>query len=493
MPATSALIAAILKERYRGKLRRMLNEETIMIDLMMESTHETDGSRITFPVHTARNTGTQAIGELGYLAASGQQGTDVVNVFPHNVQGSMTLYQFAMDKAYKKGAGAFISVLDLETTGLKNDLKQDCDRFAVAGGRIKGVLGGTGLAAAASTVTAVGANAVTGVGVVQDTWDWDGSYAWFDGTYGTQIVNAVPATWLVVDLFRIDQTGWGNAVTTTGTETAEYRTYVTDYDQAAGTIDIGVADNVAGVGAGFVMTAQDSGQIIAALGLAADTGTYIIGAGDLGTTFAYLDEPIGLFSWMYDPTYARDAANLGAYAGINRTVLGAGPAVLRSLAFTQTTGALYVRAAQTLQRIQHTIDFMDNASGRNPNVIFMNAMQRSRHMALMRTAGGGWGADQDTRSGKGKLDMGMGQLAYGGRKMKTSNKVPNGMMFLLSDDNLFLAELNPLDWLDADGNMLKMFNDGIGRRAAWDAYLYWSYQHYTDDPQGQMGIFGFTL
>lgn len=131
MAATMQTITAITKERYQGALRKQLAQDTVALSRIQRSssgvTSEVGGKYVTFPIHVSRNTGIGARNELERLPRPGQQGTRAVRIGLKYLYGSMQLSGQALALA-SSNPEAFISALDLETQGLRDDLAKDLNR-----------------------------------------------------------------------------------------------------------------------------------------------------------------------------------------------------------------------------------------------------------------------------------------------------------------------------------------------------------------------------
>lgn len=131
MPATLATVSAITKELYEGTLRKQLNSEVKTLRRIESSsegvTSEVGGKYVTFPIHTRRNAGIGARNELEALPTPGQQGTAGGRVGLKYLYGLARLSGQTMELV-KTNAQAFMSALELEMSGLKDDVKKDLNR-----------------------------------------------------------------------------------------------------------------------------------------------------------------------------------------------------------------------------------------------------------------------------------------------------------------------------------------------------------------------------
>lgn len=132
MPATLATVTAISKEVYQGTIVSQLQEEAVgwkRIQSTSEGvTDEVGGKYVTFPVKVRRNAGIGYRNEMEALPAAGQQGFNNVRVGLKYGYGRVRLSGQTF-KLVNKNFQAFSSAMDLEMTGLKNDLAKDTSRI----------------------------------------------------------------------------------------------------------------------------------------------------------------------------------------------------------------------------------------------------------------------------------------------------------------------------------------------------------------------------
>jgi len=124
MALTMTQADAVLKEFYIGALRETLNNEVLLKKYLEASKRQFAGRRVTFPTHTARNSGVGARSESAALPTAGFQSTDEVNITAAYVYGRLTL----TGQAKASGKHAFIETLAMEMEKLKDDLAQDVGR-----------------------------------------------------------------------------------------------------------------------------------------------------------------------------------------------------------------------------------------------------------------------------------------------------------------------------------------------------------------------------
>lgn len=206
MGATLTTLTAVMKELYEPPVREQLNDDVVALRRIertsagVEST--VGGKYVTFPIHTARNSGIGARRELETLPTAGFQGTVGVRVGLKYLYGmvGMSGQTFELvDKNYQ----AFVSAMDLEIDGVKDDVAKDQNR------QIYGDASGT-------IAVATGANSTNVVPVANANYFQEG-----------EIVDAYTAANLAADstpiaggsltVSSIDLTTGANAVTFSGT------------------------------------------------------------------------------------------------------------------------------------------------------------------------------------------------------------------------------------------------------------------------------------
>lgn len=141
MPASLAVLNAVTKEIYEGSLREQLNDETVTISRIEKTskgTTKVGGKYVTFPIHVKRNTGIGARNEMELLPVAGQQGTAAARIGLKYLYGAVQMTGQSLDLV-NEDYQSFISTLDLEMNGLKNDLAVDMNRQVYGDG--KGTLG----------------------------------------------------------------------------------------------------------------------------------------------------------------------------------------------------------------------------------------------------------------------------------------------------------------------------------------------------------------
>lgn len=218
MPATMTMVSAITKEIYEGSLRKQLNQETVALKRLEKTaegvTSEVGGKYVTFPIHTTRNAGLGARNELEQLPTAGQQGTAAARVGLKYLYGRVRLSGQTMELA-KTNSQAFMSALDLEMNGLKDDLRKDQNR-QVYGDGIGGVFRITG---AGTVNTATVAHTIWGqIGMMVDITDSTGVTI----KASNRQITAIPSSTTVTFNGAAQAVVVGDLITRTGSSTKEW-------------------------------------------------------------------------------------------------------------------------------------------------------------------------------------------------------------------------------------------------------------------------------
>lgn len=131
MPASLTTVNSITKEIYQGQIRNQLQEEAVGYKRLESSSEgvesQVGGKYVTFPLRVRRNSSIQYRNELEQLAPAGQQGYAAVRVGLYYGYGRTRLSGQVMELA-NANYQAFASAMDLEMTGLKNDIAKDVNR-----------------------------------------------------------------------------------------------------------------------------------------------------------------------------------------------------------------------------------------------------------------------------------------------------------------------------------------------------------------------------
>lgn len=219
MGATLTTVSAILKELYEGSLREQLNTETVAIKRIERTSEgvssEVGGKYVTFPIHTQRNPGIGARLELDALPVAGNQGTAAARVGLKNLYGRLQMTGQLFELA-SSNAQAFMSAMDLEVNGLKNDVVKDINR-QVYGNNIGGIA--TATAVQTATTLTVANTIWAQIGMAVDQTDSTGVTIKASNRTITAINSATPS--ITISGANIT-TAVGDLFTRTGSSTKEW-------------------------------------------------------------------------------------------------------------------------------------------------------------------------------------------------------------------------------------------------------------------------------
>lgn len=217
MPATMTTISGILKEIYEGSLRKQLNQETVALRRLEKTsegvTSDVGGRYVTFPIHTKRNQGIGARNELEQLPTAGQQGVTAARVGLKYLYGRVRVSGQTM-KLANSNPESFMSAMDLEMNGLKDDLKKDQNRQVY----------GDGIGGVARITAAVTASTFT---IAHSTWLQDGEVVDVTDSTGVTIKAAARVVTGITDT-TVTISGAnvavviGDLITRTGSSTKEW-------------------------------------------------------------------------------------------------------------------------------------------------------------------------------------------------------------------------------------------------------------------------------
>lgn len=128
MPATLSTVSALLKEIYEPDLRDQLNNDMKAFRRIEKTsegvTNELGGRYVTFALKIGRNQGIGARNENEALPSAGQQVTTTARVGVKYLYGSIQFTGQTL-KLADNNKQAFASAVDLEISGVKNDVSKD--------------------------------------------------------------------------------------------------------------------------------------------------------------------------------------------------------------------------------------------------------------------------------------------------------------------------------------------------------------------------------
>ncbi len=461
---------SILKEFYIGPVQDQLNQEVFVVEMFEKATVDWNGKYAIIPVHTGRNSGVGFKADGAALDAAGSQEFKSLQVRAKFLYGSFQVTGPAISAAAKGSTNSFISYVDAEMTNLVSDVRDSANKASVTGGRIKGFL--SERKAYNPTVTSGGSFAQILDIATNDRFSVQQSLI-YDGDF-TPFANAVAGTtttWVKVQLYRMDT----YAEVTVGTNP---NIFVVAADEAAGTIDIRIG------------TDTDSAQTLTTAGVAApyaiavalsstqgvDSAPVNMGAAPTGASGNYESstETTGIFGNLGDPTHFSVLRETGGTDAATS---------LQSYVVTMDTDATVTRLDLTLTRIQTIFDNVLKTSGKEPNQILMNALQRQKYMALL----GQFINKAADKASKG--DGGFLGLSYGGVPIETSRAISNGCMAFLSTSTWKLCELEKPGFADLDGNVLSR----TGTSDAYEGFYRWYWNIVCTQPNANAILCGLTL
>lgn len=124
---TLALADAVLKEDYKGPIRKQINDSVVLAAQVGKNTEDLVGRRGVLPLQVSRNTGIGARLEGEQMPAAGNQGTTDQLVGLHYQYGRIRLTRQVI-AAMDKDRGAFVRAIVLEMDGMRDDTGRDYNR-----------------------------------------------------------------------------------------------------------------------------------------------------------------------------------------------------------------------------------------------------------------------------------------------------------------------------------------------------------------------------
>lgn len=173
MGTTLTTLTNAMKEVYAGKIREQLNNDTVLLKRIGSNgggstiISTVGGKYVAFPIHFQRNAGIGARREGENLPTAGNQGTAPVQVKLKYQYGSVQLTGQAI-RLVDKDFQAFISAVDFEMNGLKNDLQKDLNRQVY--GDASATVGTTSTVGAVTSITVTSGINYFQVGGVYDVF-----------------------------------------------------------------------------------------------------------------------------------------------------------------------------------------------------------------------------------------------------------------------------------------------------------------------------------
>ena len=468
---------SILKEFYIGPVQEQLNNEVFALEMFEKAVVDWNGKHCIIPVHTARNSGVEYLGDGDQLSGAGSQTYKSLTVKAKFLYGQFAVTGPDISAAKKGSSNSFISYVDAEMTTLVNDVRDAANKSAVSGGRVKGFIATRTTGATwATTTKAVGADGTAGDNTDSATVLYDGDFTPFAACVDGLGANA--ATWIEIDLIN---TATGLTLKQAATDVF----YVADgssagFGEVAGTLLIrrGSSDGsgtTALLNLGDVIEDPHCCAVVLASSLTTvDTATGKVlattsGSGDSTAS----DEITGIYGNLADPSHF----------GVTRTSAD-NTALMSTVQTTNTAADASLRADLTVKRMQQMFDECLANSGEEPDAILMHPLQRSIYVGLL---GGNLRADVNAAAGKGSA--GFTGLEFNGVPIHTSRHVSNGMVIFLSKASWKLCELEPGGFADLDGNVLSRSAD----KDQYNGYYRWYWNLVCTKPGANAILVGSSL
>jgi hypothetical protein len=160
MPADLGTVNTLLKEIYQGRIQNQLQNELVGMKRIEQSSDgvvsEVGGKYVVFPLKVSRNQGIGYRAENGALPLAGQQGYTRVQIGLRYGYGALKITGQLMELA-TNNTQAFANTMDMEISGLKDDVAKDQAR----------IFYGDGVGTMATVTAATGPLATVTVGSTQ--------------------------------------------------------------------------------------------------------------------------------------------------------------------------------------------------------------------------------------------------------------------------------------------------------------------------------------
>jgi len=147
---TLALADAVLKEDYKGPLRKQINDMNVLSAQVAKNRDDIYGRRAVIPLQISRNTGVGARLEGETMPTAGNQGTVDQLVSLRSNYGRIRLTRQVISRM-EKDRGAFERAVVLEMDGMRDDTGRDYNRQEW--GTSDGVIAQCGASGPSTTVT----------------------------------------------------------------------------------------------------------------------------------------------------------------------------------------------------------------------------------------------------------------------------------------------------------------------------------------------------
>jgi len=162
----------VLKEDYAPAIVEQLSNNNILLNRIERDQESVQGKEVYLPLHTKRNVGIGARGELVALPSAGNQGFEK-SYFPVRYHYGRIEVPGPLMAAAASNKGAFINAMDSELRGMATDFRKDIQRALFQDGLGKLALCGS-ITSASTTVNVVSVDYLN-VGDVIDCYTAGGS------------------------------------------------------------------------------------------------------------------------------------------------------------------------------------------------------------------------------------------------------------------------------------------------------------------------------
>ena len=476
--------AKLLKEYYQAPITDQINQQVWAIKYFEKRKQGWTGSQMILPVHISRNTGVAFAGEGDDLPAAGKQGYERLVVQSKNMYGRIELTGNLMDTATGSNAGSFASAMTEEMDRLVQDVVNQENKAAIFGGSVVGVINerkSSGVAGDTATELAGDSGTLS----TAATFEYNGSFDFFNGTLAAAVDASDLGTYVKVRLFRSDTlaeiipTLDSDGTTPVGTSNI----YVSAIDDnrtnpkislrfgqsnaAANTLGVNLGAGSVGIIVMIADTAGVNGQNPTVVNVAS------------GFKVLPSSLPSGLFDNLCNPTHF----------GVTRQDGGTAP-ILQSTVITHGQGANGLRENAdsdfSLERLQYVLDTLLHDSGTTPNVMLMSALMRHRYTVQLTGVLGTSASNIRTGGDSGRLVENQDDLAYGGIKFEYDRHFPISTIAFINTEPWLFCELTSGQWADSDGNILSR----VSSKDAYEAYWKHRYNMVCRRPNSQALLVG---
>lgn len=409
MGATLSNYDEVLKTFYLPAVQEYLNHATPLMDLLDRNEEDVSGKDATIEAHYGRSTGTGARADGGSLPTANYQRFKTCTVPMKYVYGRIELTGPTL-AATRDSRGAYGKALDIEVTGITNDLMKEVNRM----------LWGCGYGHLARWRSGTGTSVTLQKKYRGNSAGGDG----FGSTFGAKYVEKRnDAVWVVLS----SMSGSGTFAVGSTTTAASSISRGADYDS---------------------MTMTDTSTPTA--------GTFLVRPASLTSYTTSGDhrlEPVGLRAIVTDEDLDEIALNNGSYTGGTNNDPLQGLAVatypwFKSVVLKHSSGRYAGQRSLTLGLMQTTFDIVEEIAGKDygPNLILTTRALRREYLELCQ-------ADRVFVNTM-KLDGGWTALDYNGVPLMVDNDAIDGEIYFLTLKDLAIFRMSDFDWMQKDGAIL---------------------------------------